>query len=333
MDEYTITFLSDACSDFFRDNTISNFRNYLSTYIDLTDGEWEIALTSVSYTGSHYLNDANDKILGYSEVQPNLDMQIDVVWSENFRKRNLEDFFKGIKYIDIRKNSYGYYQIRRTFGMPYYRFFKRYEYMFGLWETEGSGEKLFDILIETKKQHLFDVQTSDLDKYSGFRKNDIYVYLNLNFGKKLTILAKELTKDADGKILTIGNKINYEDFLKDINLTEEDVDVSFDAPILFETQVGKHLPDPRMGTSLLMIYSDLIPPQYVGGIMAPLLRIIPSRDGRQTSYFTSPIYYKINRDYINDFHIYIKHENGEAPSFTHGTFSGTLSLRKRIKNI
>ena len=129
--------------------------------------------------------------------------------------------------------------------------------------------------------------------------------------------------------MTVGKDVNLDDLLKELSLGRGEMYLNYWAPLCYDTQIGKHLPDPLMGRNQMFIYCDLIPPQYVGGTVAPLLRVIPSVEGRITEYFSSPNYYKINKDYIDDFHIYIKHENGKAPAFELGTFSGTLSLRKR----
>lgn len=340
MEEITLTFLSDACSDYYTDNTISSFRNKLSSPLQLSRGEWEIALTSVSYTGSHYINNERIDCLEFSGFKKDGTYEPHYTHFMNVPHKTPEHLFnepdpagKGLYERDmkIKTNAFGKYEITRTSRTPYYNFINGFDYMFGFWESKRleGAKRLFDVMIRSRKDAFNFKDVPHYQMFLDYAKKDIFMYHHYLSDRTITILVKGISKSPEGRILTVGQDVKLDVLLADLSLERNQLIVSYDSKMCFDTQVGLHVPDLLMGRSKLLIYCDLIPPQYVGGTVAPLLRMIPSQEGRITEHFSSPTYFKLNRDYIDDFHIYIKNENGNPPSFERGTFSGTLSLRKR----
>ena len=97
----------------------------------------------------------------------------------------------------------------------------------------------------------------------------------------------------------------------------------------FKSYVGVQRPVTNLGRSQLMVYCDLIPPQYVGNTVAPMLRSFQMEYGGAEHVFPSPLYYPLTKDYLDVIHMYIRCENGEPPPFECGTFTATLGIRKR----
>ena len=48
MDSFTIELVSNASGDFFTDNTLSSFTNFLPEQVNL-EGQWEVAISEISY--------------------------------------------------------------------------------------------------------------------------------------------------------------------------------------------------------------------------------------------------------------------------------------------
>ena len=86
----------------------------------------------------------------------------------------------------------------------------------------------------------------------------------------------------------------------------------------------------NMGQTQLLIYSDLIHPQHIGDTVAPLLRSLQIQYDGAEHVFPSPMYFPVCRDNLDVIHVYIMCEDGEPPPFELGTFSATLSIRKRV---
>ena len=65
MDLFTIVLVSNASSQFFPNNTLSSFTNFLRGQVNL-DGQWEVAISEVSYP-SMYQNVTEVKFMFYDE--------------------------------------------------------------------------------------------------------------------------------------------------------------------------------------------------------------------------------------------------------------------------
>ena len=48
MDSFTIELVSNASAEFFPDNTLSSFTNFLPEQVNL-EGQWEVAISEISY--------------------------------------------------------------------------------------------------------------------------------------------------------------------------------------------------------------------------------------------------------------------------------------------
>jgi hypothetical protein len=92
---------------------------------------------------------------------------------------------------------------------------------------------------------------------------------------------------------------------------------------------GKHRPYVNMGKSKLFVYCDLIPPQFVGDALAPLLISTPIEYGDSNHVVMYPSYLPVNKQVIDVIHVFIRCENGDPPPFELGPFTVTLSIRRR----
>ena len=65
MDSFTIEFVSNAFGEFFPDNTLSSFTNFLPMQLNL-EGQWEVAISEISYP-SMYQNITEGKVKFFDE--------------------------------------------------------------------------------------------------------------------------------------------------------------------------------------------------------------------------------------------------------------------------
>ena len=68
MSSFTVELVSNASFDYYPNNTLSSFTNFLPEQINL-DGEWEVAITELSYP-SLYQNITEGKFFYLDEATP-----------------------------------------------------------------------------------------------------------------------------------------------------------------------------------------------------------------------------------------------------------------------
>jgi len=86
------------------------------------------------------------------------------------------------------------------------------------------------------------------------------------------------------------------------------------------------------GQLIMQIYTDLIKPQCVGDISAPLFLIenYEGSDGLPTTKSVdNPQYFDLNSNMIDNIRIYTKSETGEDLPFTFGNFCAQLHFRRK----
>lgn len=90
--------------------------------------------------------------------------------------------------------------------------------------------------------------------------------------------------------------------------------------------------DPNVDLYLLYIYTDIIQSEMVGGIFAPLLRIVPvkGRDGEIIhELFDRPHYCPVSRKHFQSIEIVIRTHTGRLVSFERGKLIVKLHFRLR----
>ena len=68
MDSFTIELASNASGEFFPDNTLSSFANFLPEQVNL-EGQWEVAISEISYP-SMYQNITEVKFKFFDKKLP-----------------------------------------------------------------------------------------------------------------------------------------------------------------------------------------------------------------------------------------------------------------------
>jgi len=95
---------------------------------------------------------------------------------------------------------------------------------------------------------------------------------------------------------------------------------------------GRMQPYFNNGQTRMQIYTDLIKPQCVGDISAPLL-LIENYEGVNgyptTKSVNNPQYFELSSNMIDNIRIYIKSETGENLPFTFGNFCAQLHFRRK----
>jgi len=97
--------------------------------------------------------------------------------------------------------------------------------------------------------------------------------------------------------------------------------------------VGDFQPYFQTGETQMFIYSNIVKPQYVGNMLAPLMRMenYAGEDGKPyTTMFEDLQYLELSTNLIENVHMYIKSEVGADLPFTFGKFTALLHFRKKI---
>ena len=78
------------------------------------------------------------------------------------------------------------------------------------------------------------------------------------------------------------------------------------------------------------VYTDIIQNQIVGDVKAPLLRVVPIKNGKFTYiHYDKPHFFAINRSNIFTVEVNIRDDRGDFLSFESGTVTVTLLFRRK----
>ena len=108
-----------------------------------------------------------------------------------------------------------------------------------------------------------------------------------------------------------------------------------DSNWISSTGCATYPPDIRNGMHQLFVYSNIVEPQLVGDVYAPLLRTVAIAANitrgaqRETVAFDSPHYVSVITDEISTIEINIKRDSGENVSFLTGKSVCTLHFRRK----
>lgn len=108
----------------------------------------------------------------------------------------------------------------------------------------------------------------------------------------------------------------------DIGTEEEGAEIIMESP---------YIPDPCARFRVLMIYSDLIEPQIVGDVLAPLLKIVnvTGQDGEMIlAQYDRPHYLPVSRKSIETLEIVIRTNMGDLVPFERGRAYVKLHFRQ-----
>lgn len=86
------------------------------------------------------------------------------------------------------------------------------------------------------------------------------------------------------------------------------------------------------GITEIYVYSDLVSSHHVGDAFAPLLRVVPTRSGDSdeiVKHYDRPLYFPINKKFIETILIELRTGFGEKITFTSGKTHVVLSFRRK----
>lgn len=98
------------------------------------------------------------------------------------------------------------------------------------------------------------------------------------------------------------------------------------------TEDSPYVADPCAHYRVLMLYSDIVEPQVVGDVLAPLLRIVnvTGKDGEVVSIqYDRPHYLPVSRKMIDTLEIVIRSHTGELMPFERGRTYVKLHFRQK----
>lgn len=184
----------------------------------------------------------------------------------------------------------------------------------------------------------FDFKFLDLEGTDGFRVLPNKNYTNIN------ILVKDLNEimlTSDGpyaklfyNILT--NRIEFEPVIGSLKLSKPvSLALGFEGVTQFDSwkKVASSPPEMSGGVNHIFIYSDIVQPQIVEDVFAPLLRLIniTGLEGQLVNQTFRPFYVPLSTLEFDTIEILLCNEYGEEIQFERGQSVITLHFRK-VKN-
>lgn len=112
--------------------------------------------------------------------------------------------------------------------------------------------------------------------------------------------------------------------------SKKEIATSVEEPV--KSEEGSFVADLSASYQVLMIYTDIVEPQIVGGILAPLLRIVKVRgeDGEMISeQYDRPHYLPVSRKHIETLEIVIRTNLGNLVPFERGRSYVKLHFRQK----
>jgi len=325
MDSFYHTILSDSSHNYFPNNTLSNFRNYCSPSLDLQDDLWEVALVKCSYIYSIPLIKKGDLLLRYGAGKRNV--------------RSIPSELKG--------------------WLPF-------ESPLILLKSPTTLSKTQTVSESTLKNA--SPATNKTTKNPIVENDPVSILVskpNEAINRESSDHQQMVNKCVDDKVIASGvhyvyakeNIYTVETLLRHIESQihqtkfEQKEYLEFRGPenVKFHPRIAailgftdcsneknvytaQYKPYMKNGMTEMFIYSDLIKPQAMGDVSAPLLAttVYEGEDGqRQSIVFHHPHYYELTRPNIDSIHMYIRSESGEILPLTFGNFTAQLHFRRK----
>ena len=111
-----------------------------------------------------------------------------------------------------------------------------------------------------------------------------------------------------------------------------------DSGLIKDTQIGENDASVTGGLNNIYVYTDIIKELTVGGVNAPLLRIVnlslkTNNEGSTSKNYDKLYYHPLNSLYVETINIQLRDEIGKLVHFDSGTVVVTLSFRQSEKAI
>lgn len=299
MKDFFVTLPSNTISE--TENSTAKYATHLPQKLIL-QGNWEVALVEIQYPHSW------NNIFGHRQNKL-ADNWIDVTFSNNYLTTLFvppsyyEDIFDLLNGIEYGKQM-------KSIGMKKSFSEKPLNLDALLVPSENPEDMVYkpseDIETQLIPQHALDIKNGFMLSYDQTLKRVKF--------KKLS------------------DKIKY------IELSERlQYMLGFEKPgILDKKQTAKFIPDLRGGFYSLFVYCNLVEPQIVGNVIAPLLRNvhIEGKHGEIVEkLFNTPHYVPVNAKEVERIEIDIRDDNNQSVPFQFGKTVVKLHFRKKYNNL
>lgn len=396
MDDFYIYLYSGASTDYYPDNTITNFKNQYVPPIEL-EGDYEVALTQLTLVPDHFIV-RKGEILGtiwypggpYPKDTPtvvhargqkpyideegylvssiiadrNYDNAKDLV--EYIAKVSGEDFSVDDegklrkKYVKLNNRTTRMYgtdltpKIMGIIGTGHQDEVKYYD------ECTVKEFKIPDgrVLKQSKTQCSFMPDKFELENGQLIfcKKGQLIGTYIINQNDKPVELRCTKTSYSWGdamndfaKVTGIMTQIYRRDLLFFVPKDDKKI-YSWDATFakfigngIVESKIkklnentdyygSKYALLPQAGNSRIYVYSNVGKYQYVGDVVAPILRVIPNKNElnqRLETHFDHLYYVDVASDRFEYIQMYLRNESGNPPPLLHEPCSATLHFRRK----
>ena len=305
---FYVTLPSNGSKDVFPDNKANSYKNHFPRALQL-DGDWEVALSEVTYPGSSmsmekpvkiqiliFRYDTLGKIKGVIEKHPSEEDSIRFEIPLLYNLSNVGQAFSNEDRVEGNVQSVDSFVIEIPVG-------------------KYTPKSLVDKFQQVLEVQLADVQRSD----------------RTPFGKLMELRFDE-TKNR------LCSRAFYSHVI--IYYKEDDASKLFGLPLLTDEKykVDVHIgayefPFPPLGASSksLYIYTDIIDNDLVGDALVPLLRTVDVLDDQDVTVhkaFDLSYYKRVIRSVLPSIEIQVNSETGDLVSFDSGEVICLLHFRK-----
>jgi len=323
-----IHLVSSACKDIFPNNNQSSFNTVFPRPIDLSDGEYEVALLEINMP----FNIKNvPREQAYVDIFPNAYLTATV---KEFDTKEMLKFDRPRISLEYKHNRY-----RIKLPTEYLLTFEKAQCGLPIQIFGDNGRTFYGESLEKKTEITGKITLSKI--FTAF--DPVRKYFSGGIYEQFERLATDLTQIGGSHLRVTLDKnsntfscvlsrtpvVRFSDHLANV--------LGFrDTSLQLPTHTAPFKLDPFPGLNSFMIYTNIVEQSHVGDIKAPLLRFLPFQRGlmqdQVMSYQCEPVQYKpVPVRTISYINITIADDTGKEIEFSsHGRTMLTIDIRKRI---
>ena len=356
---FYVTLPSNGSGQYYKDNTISCFRNHLAQALEL-EGQWEVALVEMQFPITWRLLTQNNKIglLFYhkttvGQYKPTWSMSKISLKSQTFhnfvKKENIKRAGKFTREDLLGIDPYSNYSAMNLpeveTNVGYVLIDLNDGYALRIWVLEGSIYKSFDYVEAfLPHQYYYSPQHVAREAVTALRAQlaratTLYKDLPASNGDGSPSMLLNWNLDPESATISFNTRVDSADAFLVMYKSSEELHRVLGFQTLTQDVARYKIPmtsastRPQMkfSTPALYVYSDIIGDELVGDVKVPLLRAVPI-EGMMGDFvhkeFIRPYYKPLNKGYINSILIEVKDDTGKDMQFTLGKVICTLHFRR-----
>lgn len=303
MSDFYLTLPSDSSMDLYPDNTLSTFRTHLNPAVSLKHDEWEVGVASLSFPKEWY-NLLNTKNVIRLKFQG---------WTANSMQTSdscvVETHLPTDNYISVA-------HLLNVLNASLHELWNSKKVRDFIYSPPQAVDDSYNTRVKLAKA------AESKGPYTSFKQDPqskkVSLVIEHLAAYSLMRMLPRITLEIEGVLVTVlGWDGEIQEFYLD-QLARKKMNTTIDAPNQAQLQ---------MAMDVFYLYSDIVEPQRVGNIVAPLLDVFPSRKGyhRPSRIHYVPLKYAR----MTTVDMYIRTGMGNPVPFVHGKVVVKLHFRKK----